>query len=106
MARPQTARTKLANAEDLHGKEPTVQAVEHLGPVVSDEPGQQVGGEEYEPVDVPRPQRLPPLHLIHTVFVQSCTFYPDHIQATPDAVVAADRRSFSRLSPLETSARN
>ena len=38
----------------------TVQAAERPRPVVPDEPGQQVGGEEDEPVRVPGPQGLPP----------------------------------------------
>ena len=42
------------------GKKLTVQAAERPRPVVPDEPGQQVGGEEDEPVRVPGPQGLPP----------------------------------------------
>jgi len=45
-------------------EEPTMQAAERPGPVVPDEPGQQVGGEEDEPVRVPRPQRLPPPRVV------------------------------------------
>lgn len=45
-------------------EKPTVQAAERPGPVVPDEPGEQVGGEEDEPVRVPRPQRLPPPGLV------------------------------------------
>jgi len=45
-------------------EEPTMQAAERPGPVVPDEPGQQVGGEEDEPVRVPRTQRLPPPRVV------------------------------------------
>lgn len=90
------ARKNLANADDSEflraEKEPTVQAAEQLGAVVPDEPGQQVGGEEYEPVRVPRPQRPPPpRRLMHAVLVQHYwALNLDH----GGTVAAGDRRSF------------
>lgn len=91
----------MANADGLEGDERTVQSAEQLGPVVPDEPGQQVGGEEDEPVDVPRPQRLPLPRLVRAaVSVQLRGLYLDHIPSgSPNAVAALDKQKclFTRL---------
>lgn len=82
-----------------------MQAAERPCPVVPDEPGQQVGGEEDEPVRVPPPQRLPPPRAVRAAVsarLRSSCLDHSHIPAcsVPPSLLRSSRgKARPRLSP-------